>query len=118
MPSNDSEVNLDDLTTKYLLYRELLEKKAQIDKQIEALKAEFRAAMGDAHVGKIADEEVFTYRPIDKFAIKQFTADHPNLAKEFTRPVLHDELDVEALKAAHPNVWSHYRVRQFNTKKV
>ena len=116
----DPTVEFDDtmLQLKYLRYRDLLGQLKQVEKEIATLKAEFQVAMGDAHVAKIDGEEVFTWRPINKFATTQFKAEHPNLAKEFTRPVVKDELDIEALRAEHPYLFDQYRVRQFNTKEV
>lgn len=116
----DPTVDFDDtmLQLKYLRYRDLLGQQKQIEKEIDALKAEFKAAMGDAHVAKIDGEEVFTWRPIDKFAASQFKAEHPNLAKEYTRVVAKDELDADALRIDHPYLYEQYRVRQFNTKEV
>lgn len=113
-------VELDDVTLqlKYLRYRSLLDQQKQIEKEIAGLKAEFQAVMGDAHVAKIDGEEVFTWKPINKFATTQFKAEHPNLAKEFTRVVAKDELDTDALRAEHPYLFEQYRVRQFNTKEV
>lgn len=112
------EFNDDILRLKYLRYRDLVAQKNDIDREIATLKGEFQRVMGTNHSATIDGEEVFTYAPINRFAAGDFAKEHPVLAKEFTRPVVTDELDVEALKAAHPALFEQYRVRQFNTKKV
>lgn len=102
----------------YLRLRELVTERDRLDREIETLKADFKRKMGDNTAATIDNQPVFTFRKTAKFAAKDFTVDNPVLAKEFTRPVLRDELDVAALAAAHPNLYEKYRVRQFNTMKV
>lgn len=103
---------------EFLRYHELLAKQAEIGKELDQLKAKFRQRIGNNHQATIYGEVVFTYAPINRFAAGDFAKDHPMLAKEYTRPVVTDELDVEALKAAHPALYAQYQVRQFSTKKV
>lgn len=108
---------IDHVSGKFLRYVEMRSNRDELDRQIKKLEAELRTEVGDAHEATIFDEVVLTYKPIDRFQGKQFAEDNPILAKEFTRPVVVDQFDVEAFKAAHPNLFAQYQSRQWSVKE-
>lgn len=111
-------IELDEYTRDYLLLQATKKELDRLKAEYEHLRAEFVKRIGQNHVATIAGREVFTNKPTATFRGRDFIADHPLLAKEFTRPVMKDELDVEALKAAHPTIWRDYQSRQFRIVNV
>lgn len=111
-------VELDEYTRDYLLLRAMKKELDRLEGDYKRLRAEFIKRVGRNHSATIAGQEVFTNRPIDSFRGAAFAADHPVLAKEFTRTVEKQELDVEALKVAHPTIWREYQSRQFRIVNV
>lgn len=103
---------------KYLLYRSVRADYEAKKKQYETLKKDFQSLMGDAREAVIAGEVVFTYDNTDTFRWVQFAEENPILAKQYTKPVVKDVPDLEALKRDHPALYERYRSRQFVTKKV
>jgi hypothetical protein len=88
----------------------------ELGKQLNRLETELRNEVGDAHAATIFGEVVVTYQPINRFRTTQFAEDNPVLYKEFTRPRLVDEFDVEAFREAHPNLYALYQSRQWRPK--
>ncbi len=111
-------VELDEYTRDYLLLRATKKELDQLIAKYNQLRNEFIKRVGQNHSATIDGQEVFTNKPTATFRGAAFIADHPVLAKEFTKPVVKDELDVEALKAAHPTIWREYRSRQFRIVNV
>lgn len=109
---------IDHVAGKWLQYREMRDNRDALDKQIDKLEQELREAVGDAHEATIFGEVVVTNKPVNTFRTKEFSNDNPVLFKEFTKPVLKDEFDVEAFKAAHPNLFTQYQSRQFRVKRA
>lgn len=109
---------IDHVAGKWLQYREMRDNRDALDKQISKLEQELREAVGDATEATIFGETVVTNKPVNTFRAKEFAADNPVLFKEFTRPVLKDEFDVDAFKAAHPNLFTQYQSRQFRVKRA
>lgn len=103
---------------KYLLYRATKDQLDVLKKRVDTYKKEFQNLMGDAREATIAGEVVFTYDNTETFRWVQFAEENPVLAKTYTKPVLKDVPDLEALKRDHPALYERYRSRQFVTKKV
>lgn len=118
MTDKNPEVDLSAYEEKYLLYRQARQHLERYEKLVKEYKAEFQRLMGDATTAIIHGQQVFTYDHTDTFRRTQFVEEHPVLAKEYTRPVYKEELDLEALRRDHPAVYEQYRSRQFVTKKV
>lgn len=118
MATDEPTVALDEYTEKYLLLRAKRDEKKRLDAEVYRLEQEFRELTGKAHIGQIGGQDVFTNRPIAVFRGKEFREDHPLLAKEYTVPVVKDELDVDALKRDHPALYAEYQSRQFRILEV
>src|SRR3954466_1391903 len=80
------------------------------------LKKRIQADMGDSTAATVDGELTFTWRHTGQFAEKRFAADHPHLVTKYPRTVTRDELDVEALKAEHLDLFTVYRARRFERK--
>lgn len=113
-----SEINLDQYTDKYLLLRQAKQAKDAAEAEYSRRLAEFRAYVGEHDVAKIGDVEVITNNKIATFRTKDFGAEHPVLAKEYTKMVEKPVLDTEALKKDHPALYAMYQSRQFLVKDV
>jgi predicted phage-related endonuclease len=100
------------------MLREIRGKIKELEKQKKKLEADLRRAAGTAHVVTFGEDVVITNRPTDRFRGEDFGKEQPILAKEFTRPVLVDQLDLEALKAAHPAIYEQYQSRTFKILDV
>lgn len=118
MSDTTQSVDLSSYEEKYLLYRHARTQEEAWRKKAASLKAEFQALMGEATLATIAGEEVFTYDKTATFKGKEFAEENPVLAAQYTKPILKDELDVQALKRDHPALYERYRSRSFNVKKV
>lgn len=116
--ANSESVDLSAYEEKYLFYRATKYQFEVLKKRLDNYKKEFQEYMGDAKVATIAGEVVFTYDHTDTFRWNQFEEENPVLAKQYTKPVLKDVPDLEALKRDHPALYERYRSRQFVTKKV
>jgi putative phage-type endonuclease len=83
-----------------------------VDNQIRDLLGEATELL---HPG--ADKNLMTYRANGPFASKRFRDDNPDLAKQFTRDVTVQALDVDALAAEHPDLHAKYvsRVLRMST---
>lgn len=77
------------------------------------LKQELMATLGAAHAGTVNGEKVVYYRPKDQYAITRLEADYADLVQHFQRMEVKEVLDVEAFRAAHPDILERYRVRAF-----
>jgi hypothetical protein len=113
-----AEIDLGQYTDKYLLLRQARADKDRAVMEYERRLAEFRAIVGDHDTASIDGVVVVTNEKIKTFRAKDFAADHPVLAKEFTKPVVKDVLDVDALAVRHPALYELYRSRQFLVKDV
>lgn len=80
------------------------------------LRAQIREATGNATTIKIAGVLVLTDTFKDQFAGARFAAEHPSLAEEFTVPRTVMEIDVEALRARHPDIATKFTTRAFTNK--
>jgi hypothetical protein len=98
--------------------REIRGQIKELVKQEKKLEAELRRAIGPAPVVTFGEDVVITNRPTDRFRGVDFTKEQPILAKEFTRPVLVDQLDLKALEEAHPAIYEQYRSRTFKILDV
>lgn len=109
---------IEGIAGKYLTLRELRGEMAKLKKEEKRLLAAIQRAVGDAHVATFYGEAVITNRPIDRFRGKDFEAEQPVLAKEYTKSVLREELDLEELERDHPVIFAQYQSRQFKILDV
>lgn len=121
MTDTEPTVALETITngagTLYML-REVRAQIAELEKKKKKLETELRRAVGDAQAVTFGPDVVITNRPTDRFRGKDFANEQPILAKEFTRPVMTDELDLAALEAAHPEIFRRYQSRTFKILDV
>lgn len=84
-------------------------KRLTVDK--DRIEAKLRLAVGDK-IGCLDGQRVFSYQGIDRFAAKRFQDEMPELAQHFlvTRTV--EEIDVDFLRKARPDLYDKYRARQ------
>lgn len=80
-------------------------------KEIERLKGMLTELIGDAETATLDDEPIFTYKPINSFNEGEFKKTDPELHKLYMREVRREELDIELLKRARPDVYARYQVR-------
>lgn len=107
---------LDHIAALIEAYDKTLDEAEKWAKAAEVLKKRIQAEIGDAHEATINGAPVFTWRPAGKFAAARFGKDHPDLVAKYTRPVTRDELDVAALEAEQPDLYTAYRGRVFLRK--
>lgn len=92
------------------------EKAAQAEKDAkhdhDEVKNRARRLIGDRARLECDGGTVATWAHIDKLNEKRFRAAEPDLAAAYTRPVSRVELDVDALKTDHPEMYRAYRQRQ------
>lgn len=75
-----------------------------------------RDRMGDAEFARVGGVDVFSWKQNGSaFDEKRFAAEHPDLYEEFTVKV--DQLDVRALRDAHPAVHARFRNRVLRVHK-
>jgi hypothetical protein len=77
----------------------------------EEIQGRLKEILGDHRAGTLDGIVVVRYEPKDQFNGTAFKAAYPNLAKIYTRPVTVEKLDVEALKAEHPERYREFQVR-------
>lgn len=110
--------NLDPIAALVQAYEQAQAEADKWAKAADTLKKRIQEAMGDATEGLIGGNIAFTWRHTGPFNARRFTADHPDLALKYTRTVTRDELDVDALRAEHPELFTAYRSRRFERKGV
>lgn len=103
--------------TLYML-RQVKAEIAELEKKKKKLETELRRAVGPAHVVTFGEDVVITNRPTDRFRGKDFEAEQPVLAKEYTKSVLREELDLEELERDHPVIFAQYQSRTFKILDV
>ena len=79
----------------------------------DALKRELMENMGGAHAGLVNGKKVITYRPSDKWATSRIIGEYPEIANHYMVERSIVQLDVEAMRRAHPEIVDRYQVRQF-----
>jgi hypothetical protein len=82
------------------------------DRELGRLDDQLRELIGDHGVGTFRGEEVFTYRPINRFAMARFIKENPDLARHFMTRKMIDVVDEGALLAARPDLYRRYQTRQ------
>jgi putative phage-type endonuclease len=80
---------------------------------VRAVENQLIAELDSADTCLVDGEVAYTWRATRRFAEARFRRDHPKLFRQFQRPTT--QLDIDALTAAHPQLASAYRVRQFKT---
>lgn len=110
------QITLDSLAPLIEAYDQAVAEEAKWAKAAEVLKKRIQAVMGDAVEGTVAGLPAFTWKHTGQFNGRRFATDHPDLVTKYTRPVTRDELDVEALKTEHGDLFTAYRARRFERK--
>lgn len=100
-------------TRKYLDYTH---KADEWDKYRKGIRKKILAETGNAPTVKIGTEVVLTYAPKDQFSGTRFAAEYPTLVEEFTRVRAESYLDVDALRAAYPDIADRFTTRTFVNK--
>lgn len=100
-------------TAKYLEYKKTAE---EWEKWRNGKRAAIAALTGNAPIVKIGDLVVATRTVKDQFAGKRFADEYPTLAEEFTRVRSVAELDVDALREAHPDLVAKFSTVTFTNK--
>jgi len=77
----------------------------------EDLRKVLREHIGEGNTGTIDGHPVFNYGPTNKFAVKRFTDDYPQIAEQFTHAKVVQVLNEEELARALPDLFEQYRVR-------
>lgn len=102
--------------------RALRKERASLRAQIEALETalnrvenEMRLANEDAEVAKCGAAVAWSWKQNGNFAPKRFREAYPDLAAELTRTV--EELDMDRLKAEHPDIYTKFRARVLRVPK-
>lgn len=109
-------VNLDNMADLVKAYRDARDTADKWAQAAKALEQRIRDVMGEHTEGHLNGRRMFTYRHTGQFAAKRFTADHPDLAVKYTRPVTEQRLDTDLLKAEQPDLYTAYRARRFEVK--
>lgn len=107
---------LDHLAALIEAYDKTVDEAEKWAKAAEVLKKRIQAEIGDAQEATVGGAPVFTWKPTGKFNPTRFGKDHPDLLAKYMRPVTRDELDVAALEAEQPDLYTAYRGRVFLRK--
>lgn len=75
----------------------------------DLIEAQLRDLIGGAEVLTVLGEPVATCKANGTFAAKRFQAEHPELAATYVKDV--EVLDVDRLKAEHPDLYNAHRAR-------
>lgn len=100
------------------LIRRLIAGKAkliQAENEVDEAEAQLRQLVGDGHALQVLSDVVATAKPIGTFAASRFRAENPELADALTVPST--ALDMDRLKAEHPEVYTKYRSRVLRLTK-
>lgn len=107
---------LTDEAVAHRKYREYQRKADEWEKYRNGIRRQITAVTGSAPIVKVDGEVVLTFNPKDQFSGTRFAEEYPALAEEYTRERTTMELDVEALRSAHPEIASKFTVRVFTNK--
>ncbi|MEU1815213.1 lambda-exonuclease family protein [Streptomyces roseifaciens] len=77
--------------------------------ELRTVENEMRLVAGKSEIVKAGGQTAWTWKQNGTFAAKKFAAAHPDLAAQYTRMM--PTLDVDALKAEHPETYAEYRAR-------
>lgn len=88
---------------------ELKERADVIDRELTAVENEMRALAGANEVVKASGQAAWSWKQNGNFAPARFTAEHPELAAEYTRMV--PAIDTDRLKAEQPELYRQFRAR-------
>jgi putative phage-type endonuclease len=77
--------------------------------------AKLRVLVGNGHALQVTDKVVLTAKPTGTFAASRFRDENPELADALTIPSI--ALDMDRLKAEHPDVYTKYRSRVLRLTK-
>ncbi|MDX3239748.1 YqaJ viral recombinase family protein [Streptomyces sp. ME03-5709C] len=96
--------------------RDLRAQRAALKAEIKALEDQLttventmRDTAKDAEIVRCGTATAWTWKANGTFAAKRFREEQPELAAQYTRTV--EDIDTDALKAAHPAVFTQYRAR-------
>ncbi len=86
-----------------------------LDSELITVENEMRLITEAAELAKVGSKTAWSWKQNGTFASKRFREAEPELAVKYTR--LLPGLDVEALKADHPETFAKYRARVLNVPK-
>lgn len=112
------EVDLDHLAKHYEAIVKGRRDIAEMEAYVAAMEDKFRTELAkhNATDAKISGRTVVTVRPADNFRYKEFEAAHPNVYRQYMKPVVVDKLDKAALRKEHGHLLEQYRTTVFNLK--
>lgn len=113
-PANDKQIALDMAASKFKEWMEAEAELKAIQTKVDRLKAEFRSTLRTlgAGVGTFRGVPVLTEIQTKTFRGSDFAKDRPDLAEQYTKPVVVDRLDLAALEREQPAVYAGYLSRQ------
>lgn len=111
--SSTQSANLDALADTYRAWKSAKDEMDRWKKTVETLQQRLQAEMGAAEEATVFGRRVFTWRNSGQFNATRFTTEHPHLAEQFTVTRTVEELDLDALKTAQPDLFTAYRARRF-----
>lgn len=79
--------------------------------KLTTLKAKIRTLGGDSEVLLVHGAPVFTLIPTERINETEFKKEEPDLYQIYQHKVTKDELDVDLLKRARPDLWARFAVR-------
>lgn len=105
--SMSESVSLDVAAEKLREWRDCERRLAALKSEVHRLSEEFRQALRacGAEIGTVNGVDVITRRATKTFRGSEFAQKRPDLAEQYTRAKVVDFLDVEALRAEHPEVY-------------
>lgn len=109
-PTGRKRVDLDDMAAD-LDNLELAQKLvADWEATIKEIKARIVARLGPDGEGYRNGKAVWVHSPTEKFAVKKFTADNPQIAEQFTHSTVVTKLNEDELARALPELYAQYKV--------
>lgn len=93
--------------------RELKERQAGLEGDLNEVENRMRQLAGDAEVATVGGKPVFTWKANGQFAHKRFRTAEPELAAQYTHMV--PAVDTVRLAADHPETYRTYRARVLRT---
>lgn len=108
-PEAVAEVELDtarDLRARRAVIREQIK---ELENQLTTVENTMRDTAKGAEIVRCGNATAWTWKANGTFAPKRFREEQPELAAKYTRTV--EEIDTDALKADHPELFTQYRAR-------
>lgn len=96
---------------KWKLYQEARAAVKAWTVEMDRLRTELEAEIGDAFAGTVNGDKVVTYRYKDQWAASTIQKENPELAQHFY--TYKRVFDLTAFRERHPDIADRYRVRAF-----